>query len=153
MFKTIMKLLFGRKSLAQKERIAELHSQYWDREKTVWEKELKIKQEKKEMKKRLSDIKFNFGKVFAFGLFVNFTAIEIFTAWATIQSFTLAYAIGMMPDFTPLVTLIGAVIGQTISYGIYANKAKAENTRGGITYDIAMQQFEQNNFNDDQAVG
>jgi len=47
----------------------------------------------------------------------------------------------LLPDFSPLVTLISLVIGETISYGIYAAKSKAENTQGGITYDMAMKNF------------
>jgi len=151
MFFNILKLLFGKKSLAQKEKIAELSWERWQREKIAEEKLLKIKQEKKELR---SKVKFNFSKVFAFLLFVNFTAIELFTAWTTIQSFNLAYTIGMMPDFTPLITLIGAIIGQTLSYGIYSNKAKAENTKDGVVFETVMQSL--NEFNpeiDKDAVG
>ena len=57
-----------------------------------------------------------------------------------------------MPDLTPLITLIGAVIGETLSYGIYAAKAKAENTQGGITHDIALYNV-QNQQNQDGTFG
>lgn len=71
-------------------------------------------------------------------LFINFFLLEAFIGWVTYYSFRLSFSIGMMPDFTPLITLIGAVVGQTVSYGIYCAKAKAENTQGGVVYDLAM---------------
>lgn len=43
-----------------------------------------------------------------------------------------------MPDFTPLVTLIGAVVSEVIGFAIYALKAMKENSKGGIVYDTAM---------------
>jgi hypothetical protein len=49
---------------------------------------------------------------------------------------------GLLPDFSPLITLISLVVGETISYGIYSAKSKAENTQGGIIYDIAMKKAE-----------
>jgi archaellum biogenesis protein FlaJ (TadC family) len=133
--------MLTKKALKQKEALTELKLKRWEREKKIAEKLLQIKQEKKELRQKFFNINFNFSKVFAFLLFINFTVIEIFTGWTTIQSFNLAYAIGMMPDFTPLITLIGAIIGQTLSYGIYANKAKAENTKDGIKFEAVMQQF------------
>jgi len=39
-----------------------------------------------------------------------------------------------MVDFTPIVTLIGAVVGEIIGFAIYAAKAAKENTVGGIVY-------------------
>lgn len=150
----MIKLFFNRKNLSQKEHITKLRSKYWQREKAILEQELKMQQEKKEITDKRFNIKFNTSKLFAFLLFINFTAIEIFTAWVTIKAFALAYAIGIMPDFTPLITLIGAIIGQTLSYGIYSNKAKAENMKNGITYEIAMSNMQNNNeINEDQGVG
>lgn len=155
MLKQILSLLFGKKSLKQKEVISNLYYKKWQREKKILEQQQQIQEEKHELKARSWKIKMPFAKLFAIFLFINFTVLEIFTAWVTIQSFTLAYAIGMMPDFSPLLTLLGAVIGQTLSYWIYSSKAKAENTQGGITYDLAMRDFDQqvNNFIDDQNVG
>ena len=83
-------------------------------------------------------------------LFINFTILEFFTAWVTIQSFSLAYAIGTMPDFMPLITLLGAIIGETISYAIYSAKSQAENTSGGLIYESAMLNLQNNENN---AVG
>ena len=52
------------------------------------------------------------------------------------------------PDFTPLVTLIGAVISEVIGYAVYSLKAMKENTSGGIVYDSAL-----NNNDNNNAVG
>lgn len=71
-------------------------------------------------------------------LFINCTLIEIFTGYATLKSFELAYSIGYGVDFSPLVALIGAVVGEVIGFAIYAVKSSKENSQGGIVYDIAM---------------
>lgn len=59
---------------------------------------------------------------------------------------------GIQPDFSPLITLISLVVGETISYGIYTAKAKAENTQGGIIYESAMKDLEQKK-NEDGSFG
>ena len=81
--------------------------------------------------------------------------MEIFIGWVTIKSFALADMIGMYPDFTPLITLIGAVIGETLSYGIYCVKSKAENTKDGIVYQSMINDFikENNDLNLDKIYG
>ena len=81
-------------------------------------------------------------------LFINCTLIELFTGWTTIQSFKLAHELMIAPDFTPLVTLIGAVISEVIGYAVYSLKAMRENTSGGIVYDSAF-----NNNDNNNAVG
>ena len=86
-------------------------------------------------------------------LFINFTLLEIFISWVTIQSFQLAFMTGGSPDFTPLVTLISLVIGETIGYGIYCAKSKAENTEGGIVYDTAMYKLKNETEEKEEADG
>lgn len=81
-------------------------------------------------------------KILLVFLFINFTLLEGFVGYITIKTLTTALAMGLLPDFSPLITLISLVVGETISYGIYAAKSKAENVQGGITYDMAMKQFE-----------
>lgn len=68
-------------------------------------------------------------------LFINCTIIELFTGWVTVESLFIARDYGMAVDFTPLVTLIGAVVGEVFSFAIYAAKSVKENTKGGIIYD------------------
>ena len=55
-----------------------------------------------------------------------------------IKMLSLAFVAGTMIDFTPLVALIGAVVGEVFSYAIYSLKSAKENTAGGIIYDTAM---------------
>ncbi len=73
-------------------------------------------------------------------LFINCTIIEIFTMFVTLKSIDVAMATGIAPDFSPLLSLIGAVVGEVVAYAIYSLKALKENTMGGIVYDTAMKQ-------------
>ena len=133
----------------------------WLQLKPIKLRENKIEQEKKEINDEKKKIKLpSWSKMLLIFLFINFTILEIFIGWVTLQSFSLAFAIGMSPDLTPLVALIGAVIGQTISYWTYCNKSKAENTEGGVVHDTAMyelkygwEQQQKEQDNDNNAVG
>ena len=131
------------------------HQTLWQKEKVILEQKQEIEKEKHDLSSRSWAIRLPFSKMIAIFLFANFTILEIFIGWVTIQSFTLAYAIGIMPDFSPLITLSTAVLGQTVSYWVYSSKAKAENTAGGLTYETTMieMQNQMSNFNDDQTVG
>lgn len=71
-------------------------------------------------------------------LFINCTIIELFTGWVTIQSLMLAENYMMPVDFTPLVTLIGAVVSEVLGFAIYAVKSAKENSKGGIVYDTTV---------------
>ena len=102
-----------------------------------------ISSEQKEIKEEKRRVKFpSQSKLLLVFLFINFTLLEGFVGYITIKTLTTALAMGLLPDFSPLITLISLVVGETISYGIYAAKSKAENVQGGITYDMAMKQFE-----------
>lgn len=72
-------------------------------------------------------------------LFLNCTIIEFFTGYVTLKSLNLGFA-----DFSPLTTLISAVVGEVICFAVYAYKATKENTEGGITYENAK--FEQSQY-------
>ena len=111
----------------------------WKEDKVFLEKQKKIIEEKQVFfkKKKLST-----SKLLILFLFLNCTAIEIFTGWVTIQSFALVPITMMAPDFSPLVTLIGAVVSEVIGFAIYSIKAAKENTKGGIVYDTAMKEYE-----------
>ena len=128
----------------------------WLQFKPIKIRENKIEQEKKEIINERHRIKLpTWSKFLLVFLFINFTILEIFVGWITVQSFNLAYATGVLPDFTPLVTLIGAVIGQTLTYWTYCNKSKAENTEGGIVFQSMMNNFQlqQTREDDNNAVG
>lgn len=114
-----------REVLAQKEA--------WDQEKKTIKLQQQIQKEKRKLLNPFAKI--SFSKWLIFFLFLNCTALEIFTAWVTVQTIALAFATGIAADFTPLVTLIGLVIGEVIGYAIYSLKSMKENTKGGIVYD------------------
>lgn len=80
-------------------------------------------------------------KLIVFFLFVNCTLIELFTGWVTIQSINLAKDLMLTIDYTPLVTLIGAVVGEVIGFAVYALKSVKENTAGGIVYERAFREM------------
>lgn len=117
-------------------------TQMQDREKPYLQLQNDVDAEKKELKQEQRKIKLpSQSKLLLVFLFFNFTLLEGFVGYITIKTLTTAFSIGLLPDFSPLVTLISLVIGETISYGIYAAKSKAENTQGGIVYDMTMKNF------------
>ena len=79
-------------------------------------------------------------KKFMLFLFINCTLIELFTGWVTVQNLILAREMGILLDFTPLVTLIGAIVGEVFSFAVYAAESTKENTKGGIIYEKAINQ-------------
>ena len=76
-------------------------------------------------------------------LFINCTVIEIFTGWVTIQNILLARDFGITLDFTPLVALVGTVVSEVFGFAVYALKSVKENTKGGIVYDSALMNREE----------
>ena len=76
-------------------------------------------------------------------MFLNCTIIELFTGFVTLKSLNLTTLTMANPDFTPLVTLIGAVVSEVVGYAVYALKSAKENTAGGIIYETAMRQIDE----------
>ena len=99
----------------------------WEIERENIKRRNKIREEYDELT-RTPSTKLSTSKKALIFLFISCTIIEIFTIWVTIQSLSLAFAMGLMPDFTPLVTLIGTVVGEVIALGAYYAKAAKENT-------------------------
>lgn len=120
-----------------------LEEKKWEVEKGYLERLYKLKTDKKAMKRKLLG-KVSTSKLLISFLFVNCTAIEVFTAWTTVKSFELAHELMISPDLTPLVALIGAIVGEVIGYAVYSAKATKENTVGGIVYDQAMNSHNNN---------
>lgn len=108
----------------------------WEIEKENLKRRNKIREEYDDLVKSTPN-KLSMSKKALIFLFISCTFIEIFTAWVTLKSISLAFAMGIMPDFTPLVTLIGAVVGEVVALGAYYAKSAKENTTGGITYESA----------------
>ena len=75
-------------------------------------------------------------------LFLNCTLLELFTCGIIIWSLNLSLITGIAADLTPLTTLISLVVGEVVTFAIYAYKSAKENTKGGIVYDKAMKEFE-----------
>ena len=123
-----------------------LEEKKWEIEKGYLERAYRLKTEKKAMRRKLLG-KISTSKLLISFLFANCTIIEIFTGWTTIKSFELAHELMISPDLTPLVALIGAVVGEVIGYAVYSVKATKENTVGCIVYDQAM------HSNNDNCVG
>ena len=121
----------------------------WAKNKQLLKRKIKIEKDKAKLRNSLKDkSKLTTTKLLILFLFINCTIIELFTGWATIQSIQLALQTGLAPDFTPLVTLIGTVVGEVIGFAVYAIKSIKENTVGGIVYDSAL-----NNNNNNESVG
>ena len=108
--------------------------QNWTNYKKYLNKKIELKKDKElfllKNKKKIST-----SKILILFLFINCTVIEIFTGWVTIKSFSYSLMTGNAIDFSPLVTLIGAVVGEVIGFAIYSLKSTKENTAGGVVYD------------------
>ena len=128
--------------MTKAEREILLQEKQWEKEKSLQERKYKIKKEKRELKS-LYGFKFPTSKLLILFLFINCTLIELFTGWVTIKSIDLATLTMVGPDFTPLVTLIGAVVSEVIGFAIYAIKSAKENTEGGIIYETTMAKLQQ----------
>ena len=128
--------------MTKAEREIVLQEKQWEKEKSLQERKYKIKKEKRELKS-LYGFKLPTSKLLILFLFINCTLIELFTGWVTIKSIDLATLTMVGPDFTPLVTLIGAVVSEVIGFAIYAIKSAKENTEGGIIYETRMAELQQ----------
>lgn len=121
----------------------------WAKNKQLLKRKIKIEKDKTKLRNSLKNkSKLTTTKLLILFLFINCTMVELFTGWTTIQSIQLAMQTGIAPDFTPLVTLIGAVVGEVIGFAVYAAKSTKENTAGGIVYDCAL-----NNNSNNKSVG
>lgn len=82
-----------------------------------------VKKNRRKKKKKIET-----SKVAIFFIFLNCSIIEIYSM----------VAMWYFADLSPLYSLIGAVLGESIAYISYCAKAKKENVKGGITYEMAM---------------
>ena len=128
--------------MTKEERDITIKEHRWQREKEVLERKYKLKQEKREFKKQFLP-KISTSKLLILFLFINCTIIELFTGFVTLKSLDLTTLTMANPDFTPLVALIAAVVSEVVGYAVYALKSAKENTAGGITYEAAMRQIDE----------
>lgn len=136
--------LFRKKSLREQEHEIRKEEIYWNAEKVILERKQKLREEKREMRKSK---KMSTTKLLIWFLFINCTLVELFTGWATAQSLKISYTTGNPMDFSPLVTLVGAVVTEVMGFAVYAVKATKENTANGITYMMAQQSLNNNESN------
>lgn len=66
----------------------------------------------------------------------------IFISCTAVQIYSMA-AMWHFADLSPLYALIGATVGEGITYYAYTAKAKAENTTGGIVYENSLKYQEE----------
>lgn len=126
----------------RKEKV-EKETKLWAYEKAVLEQEQALKEDKKNFKKKNKTKKMTTSKKLIAFLFINCVAIEIFACYAVLKSIEISQLMGMATDFSPINSLIGAVIAETIGYAVYCLKSAKENQAGGITYDLAMKKYEE----------
>lgn len=127
------------RQISDEKREIERAEKMWAMEKPIIERRNQLLDEQNEVKKRKQ--KLATSKLLILFLFVNCSVIEIFTGWATVRMLNIAANTGLI-DFTPLVTLIGAIVSEVFGYAVYALKSAKENTAGGIVYDMAMQSLD-----------
>ena len=108
----------------------------WEVEKDNLTRINNLKKEKQEFK--TSSKKISTSKILIAFLFLNCTGIELYTGYIINKMF----AYGMVPDFSPLLALIGAVVGEVVALAVYFIKSTKENTQGGIVYQSMMNDFE-----------
>jgi hypothetical protein len=125
--------------------------QKWAKDKQLLKRKIKIEKGKRKLNDKLKDKKeLTTTKRLILFLFINCTLIEIFTGWATVKSLQIAAASEYLsPDFSPLVALIGAVVGEVIGFGVYSLKSVKENSKDGIVYESAMKGLNSVTSNDD----
>ena len=80
-------------------------------------------------------------------LFISCSVIELFTMYAIIKGMNM----GLM-DFTPLTMLITSVVAETVGFSIYSLKSMKENTKGGIVYQTALFDKQNENNNNEQEI-
>lgn len=109
---------YREKRLQKREKRLSYAEKLYEKEKDIRERENRIRNNKK-----LSTT-----KLIVLFIFVNCTVIEAYSMWIMYR----------LADSDALDTLISTVVGEGITFAIYAFKAAKENSVGGITYDSAI---------------
>lgn len=125
-----------------KEKIINIKLKNWTKDKILLTKLQQIKEEKSNILKKEEKKKLTTTKLLTFFLLLNCTIIQFFTLYIILKQLNM----GMEVDLTPLQMLITTIVGQVIVFIIYSIKSLKENTKGGIVYDMALN--EQENFID-----
>lgn len=99
-----------------------LQEMEWKRKKRLLDKRKALRKSKLEY---LPKLKISTTKLVMLFIFLNCTAVEVYSMWVMVE----------MQDISGLYALITAVVGETMSFLIYALKSTKENTEGGIVYE------------------
>ncbi len=121
----------------------------WQQEKELLIAEQQMKKERKEIRSRT---KTTTSKLLTFFLFGSCTTIEIFTLVIIVKGMNMGY--GMTTG--PLEMLISSLFTEVAGFAVYSLKAAKENTKGGIIYETAMNNWEpmpEENNNQEEPVG
>lgn len=121
----------------------------WKKDKDLYIKEQQMKEDKNNTLKKQQKKKLSTTKRLTFFLFINCTIIEIFTLYVTWKQLNM----GIGVDFTPLQMLITTIVGEVIVFAVYSIKSLKENTKGGIIYQAAMSQFNEDPQENQEVVG
>ena len=116
----------------------------WKEEKEIIDRRNKLKQARKGKKKKIET-----SKIVLWFMLCLLLSIILFTGYVTLSMMNIAANTSTMMDFTPLVALISAIVGQVIITLGYFIKSGVENREGGVTYLNAQYNLE----NDDGGVG
>ena len=132
-------------NLKEKEQYILIQEKNWNKEKELLQRKYKIKAERKSLKEKFKEKKDKIAnsKLLVWFLFINCTIIELFTIWVICRELGLAAEGILAPDLSPLMALITTVVAEVIGFGIYALKSTKENTEGGIVFETAMRNFDQ----------
>lgn len=139
-------------SLSKKTKKLEHQEEQWSKEKQILEREYSLKEDKRNFEQKYKRKKMSTSKKLITFLFVNCTVIELFVLWVTVQTLHLAMLTDTIVDFTPLVTLVGAIVSEVIGYAVYAIKSAKENCEGGVTYLRAQAEMTANAADDQPSL-
>lgn len=129
--------MFHKKSFKERRKQIEAEERVWNIERELLLRKSELEEEKAQFKKKRK--RANTSKLLIAFLFISCTTIEIFTGYVTLKMLSVAMINGSSMDFSPLVTLIGAVVSEVIGYAVYSIKSTKENCVGGVVYETAMQ--------------
>lgn len=139
-------------SLSKKTKKLEHQEEQWSKEKQILEREYSLKEDKRSFEQKYKRKKMSTSKKLITFLFVNCTVVELFVLWVTVQTLHLAMLTDAIVDFTPLVTLVGAIVSEVIGYAVYAIKSAKENCAGGVTYLRAQAEMSANAADDQPSL-
>lgn len=101
----------------------------WAEEKEIIDRRNRLKDARKGKKKKIET-----SKLVLWFMLILLLSIILFTGYVTLMMMNIAANTSSMMDFTPLVALISAIVGQVIVTLGYFIKSSAENREGGVTY-------------------